>query len=154
MTWTCMTFVETVDSPQASTCANDAVLREGHQSCNSHLARCELSIWPYFFWFQKRLPEYDWIKLSLLTFISSKSTQNHQVRYPNPTIPPPPPQQKPPPRIHGRPWNPLARRLAPGLRERLNDSRVEAGMPPKRGAKNAENCRPYDQGLWKTHGFP
>ena len=130
-----------VGSPQGiRTCANDAVLREGHQSINSHLARCISS----YFLRQKKRPKVMEHQL-LFTLISSKSTRssgeviirpifftiifsekNKKIRWP--------------PQIHGRPWNPPARRLVQGL-----------GVGQE-SSEPARNSRPYDQGLWKPIG--
>lgn len=64
--------MSSIGSPQASTCANDAVLREGHQSINSHLAR---RLWNLSFYAKKKRPKVMEHQL-LLTFISSKSTRS------------------------------------------------------------------------------
>ena len=152
--------MSSIGSPQASTCANDAVLREGHQSINSHLAR---RLWNLSFYAKKKRPKVMEHQL-LLTFISSKSTRssgeviirpkifhNNFLRKKQKTKKN---TNSPPPQIHGRPWNPPARRLVQGLGVGQESSEVETGRTstclPQHTQHTARNKALWSR-LMKTH---
>ena len=87
----------------------------------------------------------------LLTFISSKSTRSSGEVIIRPKIFHNNFLRKkkkiPPPQIHGRPWNPPARRLVQGLGVGQESSEVETGI-----VNLTPETRPYDQGLWEPIG--